>query len=72
MNKLVNIKKYSYNAEAVMAKELLENNGIKAIVSGTYTAGPQLEISMGIKLEVDEKDKEKAIEILGAYESKNP
>ena len=49
-----------------MAKGLLESNGIKACVSGTDLQ-PTVELAAGIRLWVNEEDKEKAIDILKSH-----
>jgi len=53
-----------------MAKGLLETNGIKALVSGTHHVQPNVEFAAGIRLFVNEKDKQKAINVLKSHNIK--
>ena len=72
--KLVCIKTYAHKAEAELVKSLLENNGIKAMVSADDCGGmrPHLLWSTGgAKLLVKEKDVKKALDKLKEYERKN-
>ena len=66
MPDLITIKTYSNRAEAEIDKGLLEDNNIKAVVSSDDCGGlyPQLS-SGGVKLIIQEKDKERVNKILG-------
>ncbi len=65
-DKLVTVAQYSDYTKAEMARQLLENNGIKAIVTGenvanVYTGMPAL---MDLELQILKSQAEKAREIL--------
>jgi hypothetical protein len=65
-DKLVTISEYVNYLEADLARQMLEDNGIKVAISGENTANvfsglPNLS---RIELQVFEEDAEKAIEIL--------
>lgn len=64
MSELVCIETYGSDAEAEMARVLLENNGIKAMVSGYDSAELNLDWSSGVRLMVSAEDAERAAEIL--------
>ncbi|MCK5044117.1 DUF2007 domain-containing protein [Candidatus Parcubacteria bacterium] len=66
MSDLITIKTYGNRIEAEIDKGLLENNNIKAVISSDDCGGlyPQLS-SKGVKLIIQEKDTEKANDILG-------
>ena len=66
MSKTICIRVYNTKVMGEMAKGLLESNGIKACVSGTDLQ-PTVELAAGIRLWVNEEDKEKAIDILKSH-----
>ena len=66
------LKSYNRELEAEMAKELLENEGIRAMVVSDDCAGmyPQFQSqSKGVRLLVAPDDLEKAREVLGVMEA---
>ena len=68
MDELVTVASFADVAEAELAKERLELEGVRAFVIGGQTAGvmPFLANAMGgVRLQVDIKDKERTREILG-------
>jgi len=64
MAKLICIKTYNNRAEVDLAKSLLENEGIRAVISGDFSVMPPLELAMGLRLLVGEEDVKKATELL--------
>ena len=67
MVKLVTVMKFSSRLDAEMRKGLLKSNGIESIVSADDAGGmrPQpMAYKFGAKLKVNEKDLQKAKEIL--------
>lgn len=66
MPDLITIKTYGNRTEAEIDKGLLKDNNIKAVVSSDDCGGlyPQLS-SGGVKLIIQEKDKERVNKILG-------
>ncbi len=67
MEKLVLVKNFSQREEAELAKNLLETEGIKAMVTADDYGGMNPALGWatgGAKLMVREKDKERALEIL--------
>ena len=67
MNKLVCIKTYPNRVEAEIAKGLLKENNIKAMVTADDAGGMRPDLlwgTGGAKLLVQEKDKEKALFLL--------
>jgi hypothetical protein len=68
MDELVTVATYPDVAEAQLAKERLELEGIRAFVVDAQTAGvmPFLTSSTGgVRVQVDSRDAERAREILG-------
>ena len=63
MSDLIHIKTYPNQPEADLAKNLLEVNGIKSMISATDPMRPYLELAMGIRLWVKKADVKKALEI---------
>lgn len=63
---LVVAKVFTDEPMAWLAKEILEGNGLRAILSEDSGSGmePQLNFSRGIRLMVDREDLEKATELL--------
>jgi hypothetical protein len=69
MDDLLTVASFPDVAEAELARERLENEGIRAFVVGAQTAGvmPYLVNALGgVRLQVAPKDIERAKEILGA------
>ncbi|MDD3803399.1 MAG: DUF2007 domain-containing protein [bacterium] len=64
--KIALLKKFSTREEAEIAKGLLESNNIRVILKSDDASGfyPQMDLSMGVKLFVDESDLEEAKELL--------
>jgi hypothetical protein len=67
MDELVTVATFPDVAEAELAKERLELEGVRAFVIGAQTAGvmPYLASSNGVRVQVEPKDRERAREILG-------
>jgi hypothetical protein len=67
MDELVTVATFPDVAEAELAKERLELEGVRAFVIGAQTAGvmPYLASSNGVRVQVEAKDHLKAREILG-------
>jgi hypothetical protein len=68
MDELVTVASFPDVAEAELARERLEIEGIRAFVVGAQTAGvmPYLvNASGGVRVQVEPKDIERAKEILG-------
>ncbi len=68
MDELVTVATYPDVAEAQLAKERLELEGIRAFVADAQTAGvmPFLASATGgVRVQVDHKDRARAREILG-------
>jgi len=61
---MIKIKSYSTTIEAELAKRFLEAEGVKAVISGSDPMRPYLEWSMGVDLFIEEKDIERARDIL--------
>ena len=61
---LICLKHYNLLPEAELAKNLLESNGIKSLLQKDGLPGAGLMLVQGADLFVDDKDKEKAKEIL--------
>ena len=63
---MVVIKIFSNETEAIIAKGLLESEGIIALIRKDDVGGmlPPLQQAMGVKLLVDRQDKDKALSIL--------
>lgn len=68
MDDLVTVATFKDTPEAELARERLELEGIRAFVigAGSAQALPYLPESMGIRVQVDPKDLERAKEILGS------
>jgi hypothetical protein len=68
MENFVCIKVFTNHIEADLAKNFLEMNEIEASTSSDDVAGfyPGLTYSGGVKLLVEEKNKQKAVELLDA------
>jgi hypothetical protein len=67
-NELVTVASFPDVAEAELARERLELEGIRAFVIGAQTGGVMpfiTDISGGIHVQVEPKDAERAREILG-------
>ncbi|MBU1102232.1 DUF2007 domain-containing protein [Patescibacteria group bacterium] len=67
MKELICIKTYPNRADAELARTLLEENGIKAMVSGDDAGGAYPGLlwgTGGARLLVRKKDKEKALSLL--------
>ena len=68
MKELICIKTYPNRVDAELAKTLLEENGIKAMISGDDAGGIHPGLlwgTGGARLLIQEKDKEKVISLLG-------
>ncbi len=66
---MVCVKTFYYKHEAELAQGLLEANGVASMISAADAGGmrPDYVFGMGgIRLYVEERDKETALEILGA------
>ena len=63
---MVVVKIFSNETEAIIAKGLLESEGIIALIRKDDVGGmlPPLQQAMGVKLLVDRQDKDKALSIL--------
>jgi hypothetical protein len=66
-DKLVTIAQFANYIEAEMAKQLLEDYGIKAIMSGQYTSIVYPILAVGPKLQVLQSQAEQAKEILESH-----
>ncbi|HEY3822827.1 MAG TPA: DUF2007 domain-containing protein [Polyangiaceae bacterium] len=68
MDELVTVATFKDTPEAQLARERLELEGIRAFVIDAQTGGvmPYLAESMGIRLQVEPQDAERAREILGS------
>ena len=68
MDELVTVATFKDTPEAELARERLELEGIRAFVMDGQAGGvmPYLAESMGIRLQVEPQDAEKAKEILGS------
>ena len=66
MSQLIKIRSFLYRHEAEMAKELLEGQGIKVLLSIDDGGGtrPELAYSVGANLLVMEQDVQKAQDLL--------
>ena len=67
---LVHIKTYKDRIEAELAKGILESENIRAVVSGDDAGGAYpalLMVTGGVRLLVNEKDSQKAIDILESF-----
>jgi hypothetical protein len=70
MDDLQIVKIFNSRVNADIAKNILESNGIKAMISGDDAGGMRPDFLMamgGAKLMVLQKDLEKAVEILDAH-----
>lgn len=65
------IKVFSNETEAAMARELLQESGIRSFIFKDDAGGmePQLQRTMGVRLIVNRANAERAREILQAWES---
>ncbi len=70
MPKLTCIRAYNTRVMAEMAKGLLETNGVKTVISGDSSALPHVEFATGIRLWVNEEDKQRALDILKSHKQK--
>jgi len=62
MDELLTVKTSDFEAELVVAKSYLEDNGIECMINSIY---PTLTmIGGGVKLEVREEDYERAVDLL--------
>jgi len=70
---LICIKTFLNRYEADLAKGLLESAGIEAAVSADDAGGmqPQLNLSVGVRLLVDEADADAALKILEDVEGES-
>jgi hypothetical protein len=68
MDELVTVVTYADVAEAELAKERLEGEGIRAFVLDAQAGGvmPFIAQSTGVRVQVEPADLERAREILGA------
>lgn len=68
-DKTVVVKTFLSEFEAEIAKGMLEEEGIECYVSSDDTGGmrPHLQLTLGVRLIVMEKDLQRALEILDAY-----
>lgn len=64
MSELVSVQEFSNPSDAELAKEILESNGIKAMLVGEHSAFVNLDATEGIRLLVQEDDVPAALEIL--------
>jgi len=69
MDKIVLLKAFGTREEAAIANSLLDSAGIKVIVKSDDAAGfyPQMDLSIGVKLFVDESNFEEAEDILKTF-----
>lgn len=60
------IKVFSNETEAIIAKGLLESEGISALIRKDDVGGmlPSLQQTMGVKLLVNEQDADRALKVL--------
>ena len=72
--KTVVLKTFMSEFEAEIAKGILEEEGIKCYISSDDTGGmrPHLQLTLGVRLIVMEKDLQRAAEILDAYNDYTP
>lgn len=66
-DKLVTIAQFANYIEAEMAKQLLEDYGIKVIMTGQYTSIVYPILAVGPKLQVLQSQAEEAREILESH-----
>lgn len=68
------MKTFISEFEAEIAKGMLEEEGINCYISGDDTGGmrPHLQLTLGVRLIVMEKDLQRATEILDAYNDFSP
>jgi len=68
------VKTFMSEFEAEIAKGILEEEGIKCYISSDDTGGmrPHLQLTLGVRLIVMEKDLRRALEILDAYNDYTP
>jgi hypothetical protein len=73
-DKLITIAKYNDFLSADIDRQILEDNGIKASVSGQSASGvfSGLPTLSYVELQVFEQDAEKALEILSEMKKQNP
>jgi hypothetical protein len=66
MSDWVIIKKFTTRMEAELARGMLQENGIKAVVTADDAGGmyPQLASSLGAQLRVEESDASTALQLL--------
>ena len=66
---IIVVKTFMSEFEAEIAKGMLEEEGIECYVSSDDTGGmrPHLQLTLGVRLIVMEKDLQRALEILDAY-----
>ncbi len=71
---MVTIKTYSDLDEALMAQAWLESNGVQSFIPDEMTASalPNLGVFSGVRLQVDEEDEAKALDILETPPSESP
>ena len=62
--KLITIYKHLDLAPVETVKAILEHHGINCIIKGVDTMRPFLSYGMGIELQIQEKDKEAAEELI--------
>lgn len=72
--KTIVLKTFISEFEAEIAKGILEEEGIKSYISSDDTGGmrPHLQLTLGVRLIVMEKDLQRAEEILDAYNNYTP
>jgi len=63
---LIRLRHYNLLPEAELAKSLLESNGIKSLLQKDGMPGAGLALIQGADLFVEDKDKERAEEVLRA------
>jgi hypothetical protein len=68
------VKTFMSEFEAEIAKGMLEEEGIECYVSSDDTGGmrPHLQLTLGVRLIVMEKDLQRTLEILDAYNDYTP
>lgn len=67
MAKLISLKSYATRAEAEIAKQFLESNGIRSLLSADDAGGMRHDLLMatgGAKLLCEEKDRDEALALL--------
>jgi hypothetical protein len=71
-DKLITIAEYMDSIEAEMARQILEDFNIRALIVGQNAADGRIGVFETVKLQVFEKDAAQAMEILESQEHSEP